>query len=132
MDAFKNINLSYYTIFSRVRKWDLHRAHPMCNTFLGSLCVAHWVHPVYTVNCIHKSTWTLKFPIEHTDLEKYKLIVEPSLFRNRPAPIAMEDKKNDLEQKAVQQKISNAEMKNEQTIESYIGGDQLCLQFWLW
>ena len=55
--------------------------------------------------------------MEHTDLEKYKLIVEPSLFRNRPAPIAMEDKKNDLEQKDVQQKISNAEMKNEQTID---------------
>ena len=51
--------------------------------------------------------------MEHTDLEKYKLVEEPNLFRNRPAPIVIEYKKNNEEQINVQQSIQNAETKTE-------------------
>ena len=58
-----------------------------------------------------------KMNLEHTDLENYNHIAEPRLFRNRPAPIVSEYKKNNDEQKDVQQTIHDAEMETEQIIE---------------
>ena len=57
-----------------------------------------------------------KMNLEHVDLENNNYIAEPSLFRNRPAPIVIEDKKNKEEQTDVQQLILDAEMKTERII----------------
>ena len=57
-----------------------------------------------------------KMNFEHVDLENYNNIAEPSLFRNRPAPIVIEDKKNKEEQTDVQQTILDAEMETERII----------------
>ena len=58
-----------------------------------------------------------KMNLEHTDLENCNQIAEPSLFRNRPAPIVSDYKKNNDEQTDVQQTIHDAEMETEQIIE---------------
>ena len=58
-----------------------------------------------------------KMNLEHTDLENCNHIAESSLFRNRPAPIVSEYKKNNDEQIDVQQTIHDAEMETEQIIE---------------
>ena len=57
-----------------------------------------------------------KMNLEHVDLENYKNIAEPSLFRNRPAPIVIEYKKNKEEHTDVQQTILDAEMETERII----------------
>ena len=61
-----------------------------------------------------------KMNFEHVDLENYNNIAEPSLFRNRPAPIVIEDKKNKEEQTDVQQTILDAEMETERIIKRKI------------
>ena len=61
-----------------------------------------------------------KMNLEHIDLENYKNIAEPSLFRNRPAPIVIEYKKNKEEQTDVQQTILDAEMETERIIKRTI------------
>lgn len=61
-----------------------------------------------------------KINLEHVDLENYNKIAEPSLFRNRPAPIVIQYKKNNEEQTDVQQTILDAEMKTERIIKCTI------------
>ena len=58
--------------------------------------------------------------LEHIDLENYKNIGEPSLFRNRPVPIVIEYKKNKEEHTDVQQTILDAEMETERIIKRTI------------
>ena len=53
--------------------------------------------------------------MNHTDLETYKNITNIGYFRDRPAPIVIEYKKNNEEDTDAQQTILDAEMETKET-----------------